>query len=692
MKIFKKLYLLLFVFLLLVLSFITVENYNMLKNKQYNYDRFVHNYGYDIQLFLFNIIEEYDSEYQFIQINETGEEEHELTYVYNELGNVIRNFSNNIQGDANFQYIVKQKGSYISNEFDLNASKLYKNYHRYYEYIRFDENGEIDKCEGQLCSYFQNNTLSDYTYLEYTDNTYYEVHNNIWLGKDSITLNYPKNAEFYILTPYNIVPSGFTYNQLTMDFEPYVIFTCIFTGLALVVLSIFIFLTPMEKLCSINPYKTIKNWLIEINFFAFGGLLVFIGALAIFLCKYTLDGTLEYYVSSSEMNISDSFLGVINFITWTIFYYFLTIIPFLMKYIFNYGLLNYIKDYTLLGRCWLKVKKELSNIQIGYKVILLTILAFVIPAGLGIGAIYLFAEVGLILTIIGYVFAFIFALVIENKIYDQYKILLDKTNQLAQGNFDIQIDENLGLFEDYKKELLQVKDGFEKAVQEEVKSTNMKTELITNVSHDLKTPITCIKNYVTLLENEDLDKETQKEYIKNLHQYTNRLTHLVEDLFEVSKVNSGNISLELVELNIVELVKQVLAENEDIFTQSNLNVVTKFENDHITCLLDGDKTYRIFENLITNIGKYALPRTRVYVDMIQFDNQVQITFKNISKDEMNFTSEEIVERFVRGDKSRHEQGSGIGLAIVKSYTEIQNGTFNITVDGDLFKAILTFKC
>ena len=122
------------------------------------------------------------------------------------------------------------------------------------------------------------------------------------------------------------------------------------------------------------------------------------------------------------------------------------------------------------------------------------------------------------------------------------------------------------------------------------------------------------------------------------------------------------------------------------------NVVTKFDDDHITCLLDGNKTYRIFENLITNIGKYALPYTRVYVDILKLKDEVQITFKNISKDEMNFTSEEIVERFVRGDKSRHEQGSGLGLAIVKSYTEVQNGTFNISVDGDLFKAVLTFKC
>ena len=236
-----------------------------------------------------------------------------------------------------------------------------------------------------------------------------------------------------------------------------------------------------------------------------------------------------------------------------------------------------------------------------------------------------------------------------------------------------------------------MKDGFEKAVQEEKKATSIRSELITNVSHDLKTPITCIKNYVTLLEDENLEEEKRNEYIKNIHQYTNRLARLVEDLFEVSKVTSGNISLELVQLDLVELVKQVFAENEDILSKNQLQVISTFNCDHILVSLDSNKTYRIFENLIVNISKYALPYSRVYVDVKETDEFGIVELKNISKDQMTFTAEAITERFVRGDSSRHENGSGLGLAIVKSYSELQSIDFKIIIDGDLFKTILTFK-
>lgn len=689
MKLLNKIFTLIFIVLLCILSGITVDSYDTLKEKQYDINRFINNNANEIQLYLFNIIENYDSDYKFIQIDGTDEKEDEVNYIEQDLNDMITYFSSNIKNDQNFQFVIKKNSKYISNENHLNPSSLRSQKSLFFSYMRYDENGNLTSCEGDICSYFQNNHLYDYIYdVNYSSQNYFDDSLNYYIHEDKITFNNPKNVELYLFIPYEVIPSGYVYHELTDSVDTYFIFISIFTLLAFVVLSIFIFITPIEKLNSINPYKTIKHWFIEWNLLLFGGLIILIGILAISLCKFTLDGTIEYLLNESY---SQSFFIQLNFIVWAFFYYLLTIIPFLFKYSFTYGILPYLQNYTFLGKMIIKCKAELSNIKVNYRVIILTILAFVIPVIIGILVIYIFSEFGLFLILVGYIFLFISVLFIENKIYKQYKTLLDKTNQLSQGNFDIEINENLGLFEDYKKELLQVKDGFEKAVQEEVKSTNMKTELITNVSHDLKTPITCIKNYVTLLEDESLDKEKQKEYIDNLHQYTNRLTHLVEDLFEVSKVNSGNISLELVELNIVDFIKQVLAENNEVFENSNLTVITRFEDDHISCHLDSDKTYRIFENLITNIGKYALPYTRVYVDITRLNENVQITFKNISKDEMNFTSEEIVERFVRGDKSRHVAGSGLGLAIVKSYTEIQNGTFEIAVDGDLFKAILTFK-
>ena len=277
------------------------------------------------------------------------------------------------------------------------------------------------------------------------------------------------------------------------------------------------------------------------------------------------------------------------------------------------------------------------------------------------------------------------------KIQNDYNQLLDATHQLGQDNFQVDIDSDLGIFNSLKDEFNNIKVGFKKAVEEETKSQNMKNELISNVSHDLKTPLTCIKNYIVLLQDDTLSSNTRQEYINSLNQYVNRLTSLIEDLLEVSKANSGNIKLNLINLNIVALLEQTFTENKEVLESKNLTTIKNYANNEIKLNLDGDKTYRIFENLFTNISKYAMANSRVYLEIKETDDEVIIEFKNISATQMNFSAEEIVERFVRGDKSRHEAGSGLGLAIAKSFTEIQNGKFEIEIDGDLFKVIITFK-
>lgn len=269
--------------------------------------------------------------------------------------------------------------------------------------------------------------------------------------------------------------------------------------------------------------------------------------------------------------------------------------------------------------------------------------------------------------------------------------MLKEAHQLADGRFDEELTQDVGIFNALGDELKNVRIGFEKAVSEEIKSQNMKTELISNVSHDLKTPLTGIKNYAELLGQDNVSGQDKQVYLENLQHYIDRLNNLIEDLFEVSKVNSGNIELNHVELNVVALIQQAQAETEDLLKQKNLTVILDAPENGIVQALDGDKTYRIFENLFTNIAKYTLPGTRVYVSATAQPEYTEIVFKNISEAQMNFTPEEIVERFVRGDKSRHESGSGIGLAIVKSFTEVQNGTFSIEIDGDLFKAVVRFK-
>ena len=221
----------------------------------------------------------------------------------------------------------------------------------------------------------------------------------------------------------------------------------------------------------------------------------------------------------------------------------------------------------------------------------------------------------------------------------------------------------------------------------------LKTELISNVSHDLKTPLTSIISYIDLLKKENDMSETQKEYIEILEQKSQRLTLLIEDLFEASKAASGNISFNKSSLDLVSLLRQTIAENENEISASGLlfKIQLPDSEQKIICNLDGKRTYRIFDNLISNILKYSLPSSRVYIDMSLDMNKVLIVLKNISAYEMNFNPNDIAERFVRGDKSRNTDGSGLGLSIAKSFTELQGGEFNIYIDGDLFKVAISFE-
>ena len=223
------------------------------------------------------------------------------------------------------------------------------------------------------------------------------------------------------------------------------------------------------------------------------------------------------------------------------------------------------------------------------------------------------------------------------------------------------------------------------------KSQQMKYELITNVSHDLKTPLTAIITYVDLLKNPDLTEEERKSYVETLDVKSQRLKVLIEDLFEVSKANSGNVQMNFMDVDVVKLMKEVRVEMSDKIEQSNLDFRWNLPEEKVVLSLDGQRTYRIFENLLNNSIKYAMPFTRVYVDIVNGDSEVVITFKNMSAQELNFDAEHLTERFVRVDSARNSEGSGLGLAIAKSFTELQNGQFDISIDGDLFKVTIRFR-
>ena len=277
------------------------------------------------------------------------------------------------------------------------------------------------------------------------------------------------------------------------------------------------------------------------------------------------------------------------------------------------------------------------------------------------------------------------------KMQNQYQSILNATGQMAEGDLHIILEEELGIFAPLGRELEGVQQGFAKAVAEEAKSQNMKSELITNVSHDLKTPLTAIITYVDLLKNPDLTEEERKSYVETLDVKSQRLKVLIEDLFEVSKANSGNVQMNFMDVDVVKLMKEVRVEMSDKIEQSNLDFRWNLPEEKVILSLDGQRTYRIFENLLNNAIKYAMPFTRVYVDIVNRDSEVVITFKNMSAQELDFDAEHLTERFVRGDSSRNSEGSGLGLAIAKSFTELQNGQFDISIDGDLFKVTIRFR-
>ena len=264
--------------------------------------------------------------------------------------------------------------------------------------------------------------------------------------------------------------------------------------------------------------------------------------------------------------------------------------------------------------------------------------------------------------------------------------------KLADGDYATQISTKnlLWDFKSHGNNLNNIGQGMSKAVDARMKSERFKTELITNVSHDIKTPLTSIVNYVDLLKKEDIKDEKILAYIEVLDRQTTRLKKLTDDLVEASKASTGNVAVVLVRTDLVELLQQSVGEYTERFTANQIEASIRKEEESAFVMADGQLLWRVFDNLLGNICKYSQPGTRVYADISKSAGKVAITMKNISKYPLNISSDELMERFVRGDISRSTEGSGLGLSIAKSLTELQNGSFKISIDGDLFKVMISF--
>jgi signal transduction histidine kinase len=273
--------------------------------------------------------------------------------------------------------------------------------------------------------------------------------------------------------------------------------------------------------------------------------------------------------------------------------------------------------------------------------------------------------------------------------------IVETMETIAAGELERQVDttnlhgDNLALAESVNS----IGKGIKDAVEISMKDERMKADLITNVSHDIKTPLTSIINYVDLIKREQVDNEKVQSYIKVLDEKSQRLKQLTDDLVEASKISSGNINLHFERINLTELMNQTIGEFSEKFDQKNLTTVMNVNAANVVIEADSRRIWRVMENLFNNIYKYAMEGTRVYVsidNLTDSEERIEVSIKNISASALNCNPDELTERFIRGDESRTTEGSGLGLSIAKNLTEAQKGTFDIKLDGDLFKVCLTF--
>ena len=369
----------------------------------------------------------------------------------------------------------------------------------------------------------------------------------------------------------------------------------------------------------------------------------------------------------------------------------------LLKSIFNKNTENYLVENALIYRAFKasirefsKVDKfddkEINNAKMKFTLVYLVLCIVVFLLFLFFAGMFAASPEAILIPMI--IFAgFIYFIILKN--INQVARINREASEIVGGNYKKKIEKTGGLYDGIVDNFNNIGSNLDNAIEDAVKSERLKTELITNVSHDLKTPLTSILNYSDLLSKEDNSQEEAKEYAKIINEKSNKLRVLIEDLFEVSKATSNNIELDRQELDFNSLVAQSIGEWEDKIKENSIEIISNLPEEKVMLNLDGQKFSRVLDNLFSNISKYALENTRVYVDL-RDEGGVKLTIKNISKYPLNISAEELMERFTRGEKSRTTSGSGLGLSIASSFVKAHGASFDIDIDGDLFKVTIEF--
>ena len=368
----------------------------------------------------------------------------------------------------------------------------------------------------------------------------------------------------------------------------------------------------------------------------------------------------------------------------------------LLKSIFNKNTENYLVKNSLIYRIFTGAISEFSNINEENKNIKDAKIKFTLVY---FGIFILLAILNMMFSTMSYyapekmlipmILFGIFIYYILMKNINEVARISRESSEIVKGNYKKNIEKKGGLYDGIVDNFNNIGENLDLAIEDAVKSERLKTELITNVSHDLKTPLTSIINYSDLLSKDDNTEDEVKEYSKIINEKSNKLRVLIEDLFEVSKATSNNIELDRQELDFNSLVQQSIGEWEDKIKENNIEIISNLPEDKVMLNIDGQKFSRVLDNLFSNISKYALENSRVYVDLLEEDG-VKLTIKNISKYPLNISAEELMERFTRGEKSRTTSGSGLGLSIASSFVRAHGASFDIEIDGDLFKVRIEF--
>lgn len=646
-----------------------------------------------------------------IKKNITEEADEYSSYIQEALNNNIDQFNRETLGwnnDANLKYYyyntinnktnttLNENVKFENNNIDL--SEVNKDKYQFYAVVNFDNNGNVDVSEinGGDKEVLKSNiecSLIDIRNEYDISNSDYEE------GYYNIDIKPIKNMTFVYAVPKTIT----SYDNIRWGIEnaDISIYESMGAGGAFIIAGIVALIAlifPIKKAKSTILFRKISKIPFEVWIIIIGLAIAALGPLAGQIIKATLNGDLQviFVEIIPSLIIPERIIWIFNFIIWLLSYSAVFFFVLVIKYVFNVGVIDYIKERTIFGMvimlCVRIIKRtldEITKVDLREKnnKLIIKLLAINAVILLIITSIWFF---GIPVVILYSVILFFIIRKYVDKISEKYSKLREVTSKIAEGNLDVKIEEDLGLFEPFKGDLEKIQCGFKKAVDEEVKSQRMKTDLISNVSHDLKTPLTAIITYADLLKDENLSDEKRKQYIETLDRKAQRLQVLIENLFEVSKATSGNITLNIENIDVVSLMKQTLFELEDKLEEASLLVRKNMPKEKVILPLDSQRTFRVFENLIINITKYAMPNTRVFIDIIENEDDVAIIMKNMAAEEITFNVDTIAERFVRGDESRNAEGSGLGLAIAKSFVELQGGTFNISVDGDLFKVKIVF--